>query len=388
MKSVGSRANITIVGAGQAGLSLGIGLIRFGFEVNIISDRTADEIRTGRVMSSQCMFDTAQGFERALGLNYWDKQCPPVNGMRFDVFLPEYPGTPVTTWSAPFDRPARSVDQRMKMPRWMEEFERLGGALTIETATVESLERYARESDLVIVAAGKGAITSLFETDTHSSPYQEPQRSLAMFYVRGLERSMCANYIDFSLIPGIGEYLTYPALTEHGECDIMLFEAVPGRSMDIWSPANSAEAQLALAQAFLEEHLPREARRAANVQLVDENAVLAGSVTPRVRKPIATLPSGVEVHAAIVGEAASLVTNWGSAGVGFINADLTLTLARMPVGTDLGIETDNHLSAEGVATGSAVLYDREGPVGMCVVTAVSNAARQIDLAQPLESITG
>ncbi|WP_433593046.1 acyl-CoA thioesterase domain-containing protein [Nocardia sp. CA-145437] len=91
------------------------------------------------------------------------------------------------------------------------------------------------------------------------------------------------------------------------------------------------------------------------------------------------------VHAAIVGEAASLVTNWGSAGVGFINADLTLTLARMPRGTDLGIETDNHLSADGVATGSAVLYDQDGPVGMCVVTAVSNAARQIDLGRPLES---
>ncbi|WP_067714915.1 acyl-CoA thioesterase domain-containing protein [Nocardia yamanashiensis] len=91
------------------------------------------------------------------------------------------------------------------------------------------------------------------------------------------------------------------------------------------------------------------------------------------------------VHAAIVGEAASLVTNWGSAGVGFINADLTLTLARLPRGTDLGIETDNHLSADGVATGSAVLYDREGPVGMCVITAISNAARQIDLAQPLET---
>ncbi|WP_327141248.1 acyl-CoA thioesterase domain-containing protein [Nocardia sp. NBC_01327] len=88
--------------------------------------------------------------------------------------------------------------------------------------------------------------------------------------------------------------------------------------------------------------------------------------------------------AAIVGEATSLVTNWGSEGIGFINADLTLTLARMPRGTEMGIESDNHISAEGVAACSAVLYDREGPLGTCVVTALSNAARQIDLAQPLD----
>lgn len=90
------------------------------------------------------------------------------------------------------------------------------------------------------------------------------------------------------------------------------------------------------------------------------------------------------VVAAIVGEAASLVTNWGSHGIGFINADLTLTLARMPIGTEMGIESDNHISADGIAACSAVLYDRKGQLGTCVVTALSNAARRVDLARPLD----
>lgn len=86
------------------------------------------------------------------------------------------------------------------------------------------------------------------------------------------------------------------------------------------------------------------------------------------------------VVAAVVGEATSLVTNWGTEGLGFINCDLTLTLARMPVGTEMGIEADNHISVAGVAVCAAVLYDRDGQLGTCVVTALSNAERQLDLA--------
>ena len=50
---------ILIVGAGQAGLQLALGLQSKGYEVTLMSNRTADEIRNGRVMSTQCMFDTA-----------------------------------------------------------------------------------------------------------------------------------------------------------------------------------------------------------------------------------------------------------------------------------------------------------------------------------------
>ncbi|WP_218028388.1 styrene monooxygenase/indole monooxygenase family protein [Nocardia yamanashiensis] len=306
------------MGAGQAGLSLGIGLRRFGFDVTIVSDRTPDEIRDGHVMSSQCMFDTAQGFERALGINFWDRQCPTIDGMRFSVFLEGLPDTPVNAWSATFERPARSIDQRLKMPRWMTEFERLGGDLRIETATVESLERYARSSDLVIVAAGKGSITQLFETNAELSPYREPQRSLAMFYVSGLRRPSASSAIEFSLIPGYGEYLTYPALTAQGECDIMLFEAVPGRPMDLWSrSAERPDRKLASAIAFLSQHLPEEAQRASDIALIDENAVLAGSITPRVRNPIATLPSGAEV----LGMADAIVVNDPLSAQGANNAN-------------------------------------------------------------------
>ena len=47
--------NITIIGAGQSGLQLGLGLLQNGYQVRLVSDRPAEHIATGKVMSSQFM---------------------------------------------------------------------------------------------------------------------------------------------------------------------------------------------------------------------------------------------------------------------------------------------------------------------------------------------
>ncbi|RMI28919.1 thioesterase family protein [Nocardia stercoris] len=86
-------------------------------------------------------------------------------------------------------------------------------------------------------------------------------------------------------------------------------------------------------------------------------------------------------RAAIVGEHASMMTNWGDAGIGFINTDLTLALSRMPEGPELGVEADSHFSDRGTAVGVTTLFDRRGSFGSAMVTSVSNAGRQISNAQ-------
>ncbi len=80
---------IAIVGAGQSGLQLGLGLLDTGYDVTMITNRTADEIRQGKVMSSQCMFHTALQTERDLGLNFWEEQCPAVEGIGLALVNPE-----------------------------------------------------------------------------------------------------------------------------------------------------------------------------------------------------------------------------------------------------------------------------------------------------------
>ena len=68
----------------------------------------------------------------------------------------------------------------------MEAFVDRGGELIFADAGVEDLERYARNSDLVIVAAGKGEIAQLFMRDAQRSAYDAPQRALALTYVSGM----------------------------------------------------------------------------------------------------------------------------------------------------------------------------------------------------------
>lgn len=84
------------------------------------------------------------------------------------------------------------------------------------------------------------------------------------------------------------------------------------------------------------------------------------------------------VRAVMAAEGTSLVTNLGTAGVGYINGDVTVALARLPVDEWIGVQADSHWAADGISVGTATLYDRQGAFGSGLVTAVSNPGAQID----------
>ncbi|MFE3102255.1 thioesterase family protein [Nocardia tengchongensis] len=85
-------------------------------------------------------------------------------------------------------------------------------------------------------------------------------------------------------------------------------------------------------------------------------------------------------RAAFVADTTNLVCNWGTAGVGYINTDVTLNLSRLPEGPELGLQARDHVSANGIAVSTATLYDRAGALGLSTITALSNARRQVDMA--------
>lgn len=286
---------ITIIGGGQSGLQLGIGLLKNGYKVRVVQNRTAEEIEKGKVLSSQCMFHNAVQNERDLGIDFWSDTCPPVEGINFMVPSPEKPGEKVVDWVGRLDRNAYSVDQRVKIPRWMAEFEKLGGTITIKDAGISDLELYARQDDLVIVASGKGEIGRLFERDAVKSAYDKPMRALALTYVTGMTPRPVHSAVCFNLIPGVGEYFVFPALTTTGACEIMVFEGVPGGPMDCWGDVRTPAEHLATSKRILETFLPWEADRCRNVELTDDNGILAGRFPPTIRHPVATLPSGRQV---------------------------------------------------------------------------------------------
>ncbi|MFC4586220.1 thioesterase family protein [Sphaerisporangium corydalis] len=83
------------------------------------------------------------------------------------------------------------------------------------------------------------------------------------------------------------------------------------------------------------------------------------------------------VRAALAADFASPLSNSGSTGLHFINADYTLTLSRTPVGQDVGLESNGHLSDAGIATGHCTMFDTTGPIGYCLVTAVANPGSRL-----------
>ncbi|MFH8552322.1 styrene monooxygenase/indole monooxygenase family protein [Streptomyces celluloflavus] len=284
---------ILIIGAGQSGLQLALGLQSKGYEVTLMSNRTADEIRSGRVMSTQCMFHTALQHERDLGINFWESQAPRIEGLGVSVAAPD--ASRAVDWVGKLDGYAQSVDQRVKMAGWMETFAQRGGQLVIHGAAVSDLDFFASRYDLTLVSAGKGELVSMFGRDASRSPYDAPQRALSVAYVHGMgPRPEHPEFdaVRCNLVPGVGELFVMPTLTNTGRADILFWEGVPGGPLDAFQGIKDPNEHLALTLELLKRFLPWEYDRSTKVELTDANGTLAGRYAPTVRNPIGRLPSG------------------------------------------------------------------------------------------------
>ncbi len=81
---------------------------------------------------------------------------------------------------------------------------------------------------------------------------------------------------------------------------------------------------------------------------------------------------------AAIADATSMVVNWGTEGVQFINTDITLALARRPVGREIGLSATDRVERDGIAVGTVEVFDRAGPLGTAMVTALANASRPVN----------
>jgi hypothetical protein len=84
-------------------------------------------------------------------------------------------------------------------------------------------------------------------------------------------------------------------------------------------------------------------------------------------------------HAATIADSSNLVTNWGTAGVEFINADLTLSLTRLPdEAAGIGLATAQRAACDGIALGTTTVFDDRGPLGMVLLSALANGTHAVD----------
>ena len=83
------------------------------------------------------------------------------------------------------------------------------------------------------------------------------------------------------------------------------------------------------------------------------------------------LPSAFQ-FVATAADVTNIVTNWGRDGLNFINADVTLALARLPSGMEVGLSAADRFEHEGIAVGVARVFDRGGAIGTALVSALAN----------------
>lgn len=82
-------------------------------------------------------------------------------------------------------------------------------------------------------------------------------------------------------------------------------------------------------------------------------------------------PSRLQVVAGVA-DVTNLVTSWGSAGVEFINADITLAITRYPVAVEVGLSALDRTVCDGIAVGTAIVFDRVGQLGTATVVTLAN----------------
>lgn len=308
-------AKIAIVGAGQGGLQLAIGLLKSGHEVKLLSNRSAEQIENGSVTSTQFMFGRALGYERELGIDFWQHEAPRCTSASLRVAMSD--GSLMVHVGSGMDVPGQSIDQRVKIPRWMRYFEALGGELQVRDADIQVLEELAQGHELVIVAAGKGEISAMFQRNEQQSVHTTPPRFITCVYLKERVDLTQPQLLDLNINPGVGEVGTFPGISRGGACRLFTMEAVPGGPMDCWQDVKTPAEHLAMFQQLIRTHFPLIAHRiAGQPALIDEGATLRGQFVPVVRNPVGRLPSG----RAVLGMGDVLVLNDPVTGQGSNNA--------------------------------------------------------------------
>jgi hypothetical protein len=149
--------NIGIIGAGIAGLHLGLFLRQHDIAATIYTEKTPEQQLGGRLCNIVVRFGVTRERERQLGVNHWDSDAPDLT--RFSVSVG---GHRPLAFSGELSPSANIVDMRIYCARLLEDFAMRGGRVVIGALQTQDVERLAAEHDLMVVAAGRGSLANMF----------------------------------------------------------------------------------------------------------------------------------------------------------------------------------------------------------------------------------
>ncbi|MBS1878297.1 MAG: hypothetical protein JST31_02170 [Actinobacteria bacterium] len=289
-----SARRATVVGAGQGGLHLAHGLLGQGWEVTLISDKTPAEYLQMRALSSHTLQERSVELERRAGIDVYDDLYDN-RSLGVDFSTTEDGSSVALRFQGDWEAPATAIDTRMKYALLIEAFERRGGKVLYQTASVEDLEELTERGESVFLATGKGGLGKGFTLDEERTVYDRPQRDLMLLLLKGLQppRPEQQQRITFCFNPEAGEIFWAPNLHKSGEpVHVLLVEARPEGPMDRLGEVSDGASALAMTKELMGEFAAWELDSVRNISLADEDSWLRGAFTPLVRRPVARLDSG------------------------------------------------------------------------------------------------
>lgn len=297
---------IGIVGAGTAGLHLGLLLLQHGIRPTIYTDRRPEEYAGMRLLNTVAHHSVTIQRENKLGVDHWPVADHGYFGHHY--FIGTKP-TPLSFYGS-LRNASRAVDYRIYQPKLMEEFERRGGVIEYKELRGEDIPGLADRNDLLVVCTGKGPLGQLFQHQPAHSPFNRPQRALCVGLFKGIaQHSTRAVSMYFS--PGAGEMIEIPTTSFGGMVNALVIENIPGSDLEVLAKTkyeDDPKVFLALLLEKLRQHYPTCADRIDEKEFDLANGpldILQGGVTPTVRNGHIVLDGGKvavalgDVHAVV-----------------------------------------------------------------------------------------
>jgi 2-polyprenyl-6-methoxyphenol hydroxylase-like FAD-dependent oxidoreductase len=291
--------HIGIVGAGVAGLHLGLYLRQHGIETTLYAERTPGQQFGSRIPALVARVGHTRERERQLGVNHWDG-----GNNEFTRLNVQIGGEQPMGFTGNVPNPFIAVDMRIYLGRLQEDFVARGGHVVIGEVQASDLERLSDNHDLLVVASGRGGLSSFFPRIAEHSPFDQPQRWICTGIFRGLHTLPSSAGITF--LPGHGEIFEFPIFSFEPNVVGLGIEAVPGGALEAVARMRYDDDPAAFNAALLEllrEHVPHMYERIDPEQfgLTRSLDLLQGGVTPGVRQGYARLANGK--YALAIGDA-------------------------------------------------------------------------------------
>jgi 2-polyprenyl-6-methoxyphenol hydroxylase-like FAD-dependent oxidoreductase len=278
---------IGIIGAGIAGLHLGLYLRQHGIGVTIVSDRTAEEITKSRLPNTAAHFAVTIDREKMLGVDHWSNP-----EFQYTCHNHSFGGGPQRLeFRGDFMRPSRAIDHRLYLPKLMNDFEARGGTIEVKAIDAPDLAPLAQRFDLVVVASGRGSLASVFERVADRSTYDRPQRLLLAALFTGVRRTSPVG-ATLSVSPGRGELIDIPILTFGGMASALLFENIPGGDLEELARVPTTTIQRVSSRTSRRDPHIYNRIDVGSFELCAPNDLLQGGVTPVLRRSTLDLGGG------------------------------------------------------------------------------------------------